>query len=238
MMKKAILTGASGNLGKEFLRNLITNDYEVYAVDKDIKSLHEFKQIIPIELDITNEKSVKSFYNDISELDLLINNAGIGVFSSFEERTAEEFKSVTDVNLLGTFLMAQGAINIMKKQNCGKIINIASIYGVRSSDYRIYGSSGRNNSEVYSATKAGVIQLTKYMAAHFGKYNIQVNSISPGGIYNGQTEDFVNNYNNKTPSGRMGKTDDISNALDFLISDKSDYINGQNLSIDGGFLAW
>ena len=127
-MKKAILTGASGNLGKEFLRKLITNDYEVYAVDKDIKSLHEFKHIIPIELDITNEKSVKSFYNDIGELDLLINNAGIGVFSSFEERTAEEFKSVTDVNLLGTFLMAQGAINIMKKQNNGKIINMVICY--------------------------------------------------------------------------------------------------------------
>lgn len=237
-MKKAILTGANGNLGNEFLKKLIINNYEIYALDKNIENLNDIEKVIPIEIDISDENSVKSFYNGVSKLDLLINNAGIGVFSSFEERTAEEFKSVTDVNLLGTFLMAQGAIKIMKKQNRGKIINIASIYGVRSSDYRIYGSSGRNNSEVYSATKAGVIQLTRYMAAHFGKYNIQTNSISPGGIYNGQSDNFVDNYNNKTPMKRMGKTEDISNTLDFLISDKSDYINGQNIAVDGGFLAW
>ena len=127
---------------------------------------------------------------------------------------------------------------MVSSKNHGKIVNIASIYGVKSSDYRIYGSSGRNNSEVYSATKAGIIQLTKYMATHFGKYNIQTNSISPGGIYNGQSEDFVENYKNKTPLGRMGKTADICNALNFLCSEKTDYINGQNIVVDGGFLAW
>lgn len=237
-MKRAILTGANGNLGNKFLDTLVKNGFEILAVDKNIDKLKLTENVKPIELDITDENSVKGFYEEINELDLLINNAGIGVFSSFEERTAEEFKLVTDVNLLGTFLMAQGAINIMKKQKYGKIINIASIYGVKSSDFRIYGSSGRNNSEVYSATKAGVIQMTKYMAAHFGQYNIQTNSISPGGIFNGQSEDFVSAYKNKTPLGRMGKTEDISNALNFLCSEKSDYINGQNIIIDGGYLAW
>ena len=237
-MKRAILTGANGNLGNKFLDTLVKNGFEILAVDKNIDKLKLTENVKPIELDITDENSVKGFYEEINELDLLINNAGIGVFSSFEERTAEEFKLVTDVNLLGTFLMAQGAINIMKKQKYGKIINIASIYGVKSSDFRIYGSSGRNNSEVYSATKAGVIQMTKYMAAHFGQYNIQTNSISPGGIFNGQSEDFVSSYKNKTPLGRMGKTEDISNALNFLCSEKSDYINGQNIIIDGGYLAW
>lgn len=237
-MKKAILTGANGNLGRDFINTLIANNYAIYAVDKNIDQLNFEDNITPIKLDITNENEVKDFYQKIDKLDLIVNNAGIGVFSSFEERTADEFRLVTDVNLLGTFLMAQGAIKIMKSQNHGKIVNIASIYGVKSSDYRIYGSSGRNNSEVYSATKAGIIQLTKYMATHFGKYNIQTNSISPGGIYNGQSEDFVENYKNKTPLGRMGKTADICNALNFLCSEKTDYINGQNIVVDGGFLAW
>jgi len=237
-MKTAILTGANGNLGRDFINTLIANNYAIYAVDKNIDQLNSEDNITPIKLDITNESEVKDFYQKIDKLDLIVNNAGIGVFSSFEERTAEEFRLVTDVNLLGTFLMAQGAIKIMKSQNHGKIVNIASIYGVKSSDYRIYGSSGRNNSEVYSATKAGIIQLTKYMATHFGKYNIQTNSISPGGIYNGQSEDFVENYKNKTPLGRMGKTADICNALNFLCSEKTDYINGQNIVVDGGFLAW
>jgi NAD(P)-dependent dehydrogenase (short-subunit alcohol dehydrogenase family) len=115
---------------------------------------------------------------------------------------------------------------------------LGSIYGVKSSDERIYGDSGRNNSEVYSVTKAGVIQLTKYMAAHFGKYNIQTNCISPGGIYNGQSDGFVTNYEYKTPSGRMGCPEDITNAFEFLCSRSSDYINGQNIIVDGGFTAW
>ena len=137
-------------------------------------------------------------------------------------------------------MLAEGflLIKIMKKIGGGKIINIASIYGSKSSDERIYGDSGRNNSEVYSATKAGVINLTKYMAAHFGKYNIQTNAISPGGIYKQQSVDFVRNYEHKTPMQRMGAVEDLLSTLLYLISDDTAYTNGQNISVDGGFLAW
>ena len=237
-MKTAILTGANGNLGSNFLRSLRELDYFVYAVDKEIGEIKVEEFVESVQLDITDEKKVRDFYSTISSLDLLVNNAGIGVFTPFEERTADEFKMVTDVNLLGTFLMAQGAVKIMKKKNYGKIVNLGSIYGVKSSDERIYGNSGRNNSEVYSVTKAGVIQLTKYMAAHFGKYNIQTNCISPGGIYNGQSDDFVSNYEYKTPAQKMGSPKDITHVLKFLCSENVDYINGQNIAIDGGFLAW
>jgi len=237
-VKTAILTGANGNLGSNFLRSLRELDYFVYAVDKEIGEIKVEEFVESVQLDITDEKKVRDFYSTISSLDLLVNNAGIGVFTPFEERTADEFKMVTDVNLLGTFLMAQGAVKIMKKKNYGKIVNLGSIYGVKSSDERIYGNSGRNNSEVYSVTKAGVIQLTKYMAAHFGKYNIQTNCISPGGIYNGQSDDFVSNYEYKTPAQKMGSPKDITHVLKFLCSENVDYINGQNIAIDGGFLAW
>ena len=184
MTKTSIVTGANGQLGQEFVSYLISNNYFVYAIDIELTSLSNSKHVQMVSLDITNSEAVRKFFSSIKQLDLLINNAGVGVFTPFEERTEIEFKNVMEVNLLGTFLMSQGSIKIMKKQNFGKIINIASIYGSTSSDERIYGDSGRNNSEVYSATKAGVISLTKYMAAHFGKFNIQTNSVSPGGIFN------------------------------------------------------
>jgi 3-oxoacyl-[acyl-carrier protein] reductase len=236
--KWAIVTGSNGQLGKKFLDTLNQMDYQCYAVDKNIDSIEETTSVKPVQLDITSEADVHQFYTQIASVDVLINNAGIGVFTPFEERTAEEFRQVTDVNLLGSFLMAQGAIKKMKIQKSGKIINIGSIYGVTSSDERIYGNSGRNNSEVYSATKAGVIHLTKYMAAHFGKYNIQTNCISPGGIYNYQSPEFVEKYEYKTPMKRMGTAEDLQNTLVFLISENSNYINGQNIAVDGGFLAW
>lgn len=237
-MKTAILTGANGQLGKSYLDTLVDLDYYIYAIDLNIDSIIETKNIKPIRLDITNEKQVHEFYTNIISVDILINNAGIGVFTPFEDRTAKEFIQVMNVNLLGTFLMSQSAIKMMKEQANGKIVNIGSIYGQVSSDERIYGDSGRNNSEVYSATKAGIIHMTKYMATHFGKYNIQTNCISPGGIFNNQSEEFVENYINKNPMNRMGTPTDLQAALKFLISDENTYLNGQNITVDGGFVAW
>ena len=238
MKKKAIVTGANGKLGTAFVEALTGKGYFVYAVDLNIENIEASESVELVKLDITYETAVHNFFSSVQDLDVLVNNAGIGVFTPFEDRTAAEFKNVVEVNLLGTFLMSQSAIKIMKNTYGGKIVNIASIYGSTSSDERIYGDSGRNNSEVYSATKAGVISLTKYMAAHFGKYNIQTNSISPGGIYNHQSEDFVSNYEYKTPMHRMGNIQDLISTMFYLISDETTYTNGQDIAVDGGFLAW
>jgi len=238
MKKKAIITGANGQLGSAFVEALTGKGYFVYAVDLNIEKIALSESIQPVELDITDEAAVHKFFSSVQDLDVLINNAGIGVFTPFEDRTATEFKKVMEVNLLGAFLMSQSSVKIMKNSDGGKIVNIASIYGSTSSDERIYGDSGRNNSEVYSATKAGLINMTKYMATHFGKYNIQTNSISPGGIYNQQSVDFVKNYVYKTPMGRMGKTEDLLSALFYLVSEDTQYTNGQDIAVDGGFLAW
>ena len=239
MIKKtAIITGANGQLGSAFVEALTGKGYFIYAVDLNIEKITTSENVQPVTLDITDEIAVHKFFSIIQSLDVLINNAGVGVFTPFENRTAAEFKKVMEVNLLGTFLMSQSSVKIMKNSDGGKIINIASIYGSTSSDDRIYGDSGRNNSEVYSATKAGVINMTKYMAAHFGKYNIQTNAISPGGIYNQQSLDFVTNYQYKTPMQRMGNINDLLSTLFYLISEDTGYTNGQNISVDGGFLAW
>lgn len=238
MKKNAIVTGANGKIGRTFVDFLVAKGYFVYAVDLKIEELKNSENVELVQLDITDEESVHDFFLSVHNLSVLINNAGIGVFTPFEDRTAAEFKKVMEVNLLGSFLMSQAAVKIMKERGGGKIVNIASVYGSTSSDERIYGDSGRNNSEVYSATKAGVINLTKYMAAHFGKYNIQTNAISPGGIYNQQSIDFVRNYEYKTPMQRMGNVEDLLSTLLYLISDDTAYTNGQNVSVDGGFLAW
>jgi len=238
MKKKAIITGANGQLGSAFVEALTEKGYFVYAVDLNIEKIKSSENVQPVKLDITDETAVHNFFSSVQSLNVLINNAGIGVFTPFEDRTAAEFKKVMEVNLLGAFLMSQSSVKIMKNSDGGKIVNIASIYGSTSSDERIYGDSGRNNSEVYSATKAGLINMTQYMATHFGKYNIQTNSISPGGIYNQQSEDFVKNYEYKTPMGRMGKVQDLLSALFYLVSEDTQYTNGQDIAVDGGFLAW
>ena len=241
-MKTAILTGANGNLGRDFINTLIANNYAIYAVDKNIDQLNSEDNITPIKLDITNENEVKDFYQKIDKLDLIVNNAGIGVFSSFEERTAEEFRLVTDVNLLGTFLMAQGAIKIMKSQNHGKIVNIASIYGLVSPDQNIYKYKNTNGNifykpVAYSASKSGVLNLTRYLATYWAKQNIRVNTLTIAGVFNNQDDEFLEEYCNRIPIGRMAEQDDYNGALLFLASNQSAYMTGSNLIIDGGWTA-
>ena len=128
----------------------------------------------------------------------------------------------------------------MKKQNFGNIIQTASIYGVVPPDKNIYKKSLYKGFKIsspasYSVSKNGVIGLTKYLASHWGEYNIRVNSISPGGIFSGQNEEFVKNYSSKVPLGRMAREEDIIGTAVFLCSDASSYITGQNIIIDGGF---
>jgi 3-oxoacyl-[acyl-carrier protein] reductase len=238
-MKNVIITGTGGQIGKVFVRHLLKKKlYKVYALDIDLSNTEVLDDVEYVEIDITNEQEVIDFFSTLNFVDILINNAGIGVFTPFEERTAEDFMRVVDVNMKGTFLMCREAIKIMKSVNRGKIVNIGSVYGIVSSDTRIYGDSGRNNSEVYSMTKAAVIMLTKYLAAHYAPFNIQVNTISPGGVLRIQSKDFLDNYTYRTPSARMANAEDLLPALDFLISEDNGYTTGQNTVVDGGFSLW
>ena len=210
----------------------------MYALDLDFSGMRKLSNVEYVKLDITKEQEVLNFFKSLKSVDVLINNAGIGVFTPFENRSVDEFMGVVDVNMKGTFLMCRESIKLMKQKNKGKIINIGSIYGMVSSDPRIYGNSGRNNSEVYSMTKAGVLMLTKYLAVHYAPFNIQINSVSPGGVIRKQSEDFIDNYNYRTPVGHMAKDIDLLPALEFLISDNNSYTTGQNIVVDGGFTSW
>lgn len=237
MTKIAVITGGSGKLGRHIVNHLLKKNFFVYSLDLNY-SKKKYSNFKSVKIDITDEDQVSQFFKQIKNINLLVNNAGVGVYTPTLKRTLEDFKKVLDVNLVGNFLMSKNALKLMKKQKNGKIINLGSIYGIKSSDPRIYGKSGRNNSEVYSASKAGVIMLTKYLAAHFAKFNIQINCISPGGFFNNQTKDFVNNYNFKNPSNRMAEVKDLNCVLNFLIDKDNAYTNGTNIILDGGFTLW
>ena len=123
----------------------------------------------------------------------------------------------------------------MKIQKSGSIINITSIYGVVAADFTVYEGTGGTSPAAYSAIKGGLINFTRYLASYFGKYNIRVNCVSPGGIFDKQNSVFVKNYQNKVPMKRMGNPEDIAPSVTFLLSEDSKYITGQNLIIDGGW---
>jgi len=255
--KVIVVTGGIGRLGTELSVTLLNHGANVIIVDSDYTKLKEKgeelekiygKRCYCLECDISKKDQIEKLKEIILEkfnkLDVLINCAGVGVYTPFEERTEEELDYVINVNIKGTLNCSKILGEIMKNQKKGHIINIGSIYGMVSSDKKIYGDSKRNNSEIYSMTKAGIIMLTKYLAAHWAPYNIQVNCISPGGIINEKKIDreeykeFVERYNKKNFLNRMGKTSDFKGIILYLVSDASSYMTGSNIVIDGGFTAW
>ncbi|RJQ34471.1 SDR family oxidoreductase [Candidatus Parcubacteria bacterium] len=240
--KHILITGANGQLGSGLAARFTQEGAIVHVSDiQEIITPDLAKALTALgasftyhKLDISKESDIKKVVDELPALNVLVNNAGIAVFTPFEERTPEELDAVMDVNIKGTILTAKICAAKMTGKD-GKIINIGSIYGVVPGDKRIYGDSGRNTSEIYAATKAGVIHLTKYLAAYLADKGITVNAVSPGGIFSNQKDFFVAEYTNKTPLKRMASVDDIANAVLFLASSDAGYITGQNLVVDGGF---
>lgn len=248
--KVVLLTGANGQLGGAIAAALAEFGAYIVLADKAIdrcrrrqEGIHKSGvKIMSLELDVTDkdsiEKCVDKALRRFHKIDILINNAGMGVFTPFETRESDEFDRVMAVNAKGPFLCSQVVARDMVKRKNGNIINIGSIYGFVAPDQRIYADSGRNCSEIYAMSKAAVIQFTKYLACYLNKYNIRVNCISPGGIYNNQSREFVKNYSYKTPLGRMARQEEIQGAVIYLASDASKYVTGHNLVVDGGFTCW
>ena len=245
--KIIIVTGGNGQIGVEIISSYIEAGAIVINLDlnnpeKDWQDLTSDTNGVQyyIGCDITDKSNVVNAINEViskfGAIDILVNSAGISVFTPFEERTVEEFESVVNVNMKGMFLMSQCVIEHMKKQkDRGVVLNIGSMYGHSVADQRIYGDSGRNSPEVYAMTKAGVNHFTSYLGRYFAKDGIRVNCISPGGIFDNQAEFFVKNYEHKTPMGRMGHADDLIGGVFYLTSSMSEYVTGQNIIIDGGF---
>ena len=243
--KVVLVTGATGQLGKVICIAFQQVGAKVVGVDLNV-SANTVDDVDYYQLDITNKNQVQETFSKIigsyGHFDILINNAGVSCFEPFEDRPEESFDWVMDVNLKGTFFCVQAFVNELKKiEHTGNIVNIASLYGVISPDFRIYTDCDRKNSEVYGATKAGIIQMTRYFATHLAPYRIRINSISPGGIFNPenpQGEDFIKNYSFRCPMSRMADVNEMVGGVLFLSSQAASYITGQNLTIDGGMSCW
>lgn len=238
--KIIVITGGSGLLGRSFIKMLIENGAIVYNFD-----IHDPEESIYytfIRCDITNEVSVEEAINMIltkhGQIDGWINNAYPRTNdwgNDFEDITFESWKLNVNMQLNSLFLCCQKVLKIMKNQNFGSLINIASIYGIVGPDFSIYENTNMTMPAAYSAIKGGAINFTKYLASYYGKYSIRINSISPGGIFNNQNIQFVNKYEKKVPLQRMGRPEDISPSIIYLLSDESRYVTGHNLVIDGGW---
>ena len=245
-----LVTGAAGQLGQQFCHALALEGASVWVSDLDkercsalVSQLPNTALHHPLVMDVGNPESVKSAFAEIKRisgaLDVIINNAGIAVFTIFENRDFDDFMNVFKINAGGTFLCIQEGSKLMREKKInGSIINIGSIHGMVSGDPRIYTDCERKTAECYGASKAAIIHLTKYFAVHLAEFGIRVNCISPGGVFNNQGSDFVKNYNYRTPMGRMAQEDELASTAIFLASSETSYVTGQNIAVDGGLTAW
>jgi NAD(P)-dependent dehydrogenase (short-subunit alcohol dehydrogenase family) len=237
--KIIIVTGGNGLLGSEIILQLKKQGALVINLEINIKTNDELTEV---ECDITNPKSIidsiELIKKKYSKIDGLVNNAyprTIDWGNKFEDIQIESWKSNVDMQMNSIFYLSQRVLEIMQLQKFGSIVNMASIYGVVGPDFSLYENTEMTMPAAYAAIKGGVINFTRYLSSYYGKYNIRVNCISPGGIYNNQSEIFVKNYESKVPMNRMGKSSDIAPAVCFMLSDESSYITGQNIIIDGGW---
>jgi NAD(P)-dependent dehydrogenase (short-subunit alcohol dehydrogenase family) len=261
--KVAIVTGAVGILGHGFCRGLASFGAKLVVVDLDAERCAAFAAeldrdygvaAIGLACDVADPVSVASMVeravDRFGAVHVLHNNAASksadldAFFATTEEYSLAEWRKIMSVNVDGMFLVAQAVGAQMQKQGTGgSIIQTASIYGVVSSDKRIYEESfylGRqiSNPAVYSTSKAAVIGLTRYLAANWADAGIRVNALVPGGVESGQNDTFKARYSARVPLGRMAQPREMVGAVVYLASDASSYVTGQCLVVDGGLSAW
>jgi len=240
--KNIIVTGASGGIGNAIIKKLSEEGANILASGTKIEKLEELKKnyegLKILKFDISQSDKIEEFIeNATSELggslDGIVNNAGITQDNLAIRMSLDEWQRVININLTSTFLMSKFAIKKMLKNKSGKIVNITSVVGHT-------GNLGQAN---YTASKAGIVAMSKSLAIEYAKKNININCISPGFIQTAMTDKIDDKFKeviiSKIPSARLGEPDDIANAVLFLSSDQSNYINGETLHVNGGmYMAW
>ena len=234
--KNIIVTGASGGIGNSIVEKLNELGANILASGTRMEKLEELKKkfnnIKILNFDISQIDKIEEFIENASKklggLDCIINNAGITKDNLAIRMSVEEWKKVIDINLTSTFFMSKFAIKKMLKNKKGKIVNITSVVGHT-------GNLGQAN---YTASKAGIVAMSKSLAMEYARKNININCISPGFIKSAMTEKINEKFKeviiSKIPSARLGEPEDIANAVLFLASSQSDYINGETLHVNGG----
>ena len=235
--KNIIVTGASGGIGNAIIKKLSEAGANILASGTRIEKLEELKKnfegIKILKFDISQSDKIEEFIENATgelggSLDGIINNAGITQDNLAIRMSLDEWQKVININLTSTFLMSKFAIKKMLKNKSGKIVNITSVVGHT-------GNLGQAN---YTASKAGIVAMSKSLATEYAKKNININCISPGFIKTAMTDKIDDKFKeiivSKIPSARLGEPDDIANAVLFLSSDQSNYINGETLHVNGG----
>ena len=235
--KSIIVTGASGGIGNAIIKKLKEAGANILASGTRIEKLEELKKnfegIKILKFDISQSDKIEDFIENATNalggsLDGIVNNAGITQDNLAIRMSLDEWQKVININLTSTFLMSKFAIKKMLKNKSGKIINITSVVGHT-------GNLGQAN---YTASKAGIVAMSKSLAIEYAKKNININCISPGFIQTAMTDKIDDKFKeviiSKIPSARLGKPDDIANAVLFLSSDQSSYINGETIHVNGG----
>ena len=235
--KNIIVTGASGGIGNAIIKKLYEAGANILASGTRIEKLEELKKnfqgIKILKFDISQSDKIEEFIENATNelggsLDGIVNNAGITQDNLAIRMSLDEWQKVININLTSTFLMSKFAIKKMLKNKSGKIVNITSVVGHT-------GNLGQAN---YTASKAGIVAMSKSLAIEYAKKNININCISPGFIQTAMTDKIDDKFKeviiSKIPSARLGEPDDIANAVLFLSSDQSNYINGETLHVNGG----
>ena len=258
--KVIVITGASGQLGTFYSKSFL--ELGAYVVGIDISQSERSKmlsvnfpnQYLYLNANVTSREELKKALETVIDIfgspDVLINNAALDSPPSssssengpFEDYPESSWNQVLEVNLKGTFLCCQIFGAHMAKESKGSIINISSIYGIVSPDQSLY-EYRRKDGDVfykpiaYSASKSGLINLTKYLATYWAKSNVRVNTLTLGGVFNNQDQEFLDAYTKRIPIGRMAEEEDYIGPILFLCASASRYMTGANLIVDGGWTA-
>ncbi len=235
--KNIIVTGASGGIGNSIIEKLNESGANILASGTRVEKLDELQKKFPsikiLKFDISKKDKIEEFIENANkelggDLNCIVNNAGITQDNLAIRMSLEEWQKVIDINLTSTFLISKFAIKKMLKNKSGKIVNITSVVGHT-------GNLGQAN---YTASKAGIIAMSKSLALEYAKKNININCISPGFIKTAMTDKLDDKFKDtiisKIPSARLGEPNDIANAVLFLCSNQSSYINGETLHVNGG----
>jgi NAD(P)-dependent dehydrogenase (short-subunit alcohol dehydrogenase family) len=250
--KNAFVTGGVGLIGSEISKALAQMDANVVVLDVEEEKGKQFEKeytsksgnITYEKFDITDlekvDQEIENLKKRYKKIDVWVNAAyprtsdwGDGV----EKLKLKSWRKDIDMHLNSYSWVSRTVCLIMKEQKGGTLINLGSIYGVVGSNFNIYKGTGMTTPMGYSAIKGGLVNLTRYLASYFGKYNVRVNSVCPGGIFDGQDKKFVDNYSEQTPMKRMGTPEEVASVVSFLASDAASYVTGATIMVDGGWTA-
>ena len=245
--KTAIVTGGNGGIGYGMASEIGKSGANVIITgrnsDKTKAAVNELKKsvdnVIGIDSDVSDESSIKDMiktsYDTFGSIDVLINNAGIGIRELPENYNTDDWNKVININLTGAFLCSREVYPIMKSQGSGKIINIGSMTSIFGLDWAV----------AYASSKGGIVQLTKTLAVSWAKDNIQSNCILPGWIHTDLTQGIKDQFQDRyqqilsrIPSNRWGEPDDLAGTAVYLSSSASDYVNGVSIAVDGGYTSF